>query len=364
MRPVIINGKFLSASMTGVHRVASELVCGMDRLLSAGPVDPERVPRVLGPKTARNGLDLTMIPINLEGRLTAQFWEQFELPGLARDALLVGLCNLSPLAHPRAVTMIHDAQVFLTPQSYSAPFRAWYQFALPQIGRRALRILTVSEFSKTQLVRFGVAEADRIAVIHNGADHILRTPADHSVVTRLGLARGGYAVALANTQKHKNIRILFQAARLRAMTGIPLVLIGAATADDFVAAGTPPPPDTIFAGKVSDAELRGLLESAGCLAFPSTTEGFGLPPLEAMYVGCPAVVAPAGALPEVCGDAAIYADADDAEAWADAIASVVGDPDLRRRMIALGASQAARFSWDDAAQKLLDTIDSIRLTAS
>jgi glycosyltransferase involved in cell wall biosynthesis len=364
MRSVVINGKFLTAGMTGVHRVASEMVSGLDRLLDATPPAPGQAPRILAPRTIRNPLALNRIPVTMDGRLSWQFWEQFELPGLARDAVLLGLCNLAPLSHPRAVTMIHDAQVFLTPQSYSPQFRAWYQFALPRIGRRALKILTVSEFSKTQLVHYGVAEADRIEVIHNGADHILRTPADPGVVHRLGLVPGTYVVALANTQKHKNIRILFQAARLRAMAGIRLVLIGGATAADFSEAGTPPPPDTIFAGKVSDAELRGLLESAGCLAFPSTTEGFGLPPLEAMLLGCPAVVAPAGALPEACGDAALYADAEDAEAWATAIASIVSDPDLRRRMIEAGGRQAARFSWDHAAKKLLDTLDSIRRTTS
>ena len=360
LRPVVINGKYLSSGATGVHRVASELINGLDQLLAKAPEDERRGVRMVAPKSARVRPELTSIPVTVEGQLTWQFWEQFELPLLGRDAVLVGLCNLAPIAHPRAITMIHDAQVFLSPESYSRPFRAWYKFALPQIGRRALRILTVSEFSKTQLVRFGVADAERIDVIHNGSDHILRNIADPGIVDRLGLAPGTYAVALANTQKHKNIRILFEAARRRPMSGLQLVLIGGATGEDFTAAGAPPPPNAVFAGKVSDSELRGLLEAAGCLAFPSTTEGFGLPPLEAMQLGCPVVVAPEGALPEVCADAAVYADAHDPDAWAEAIATITGDRALRRKMIDAGHRQASGFSWDLASRQLLDTINASR----
>jgi len=96
-----------------------------------------------------------------------------------------------------------------------------------------------------------------------------------------------------------------------------------------------------------------------CLAFPSTTEGFGLPPLEAMAVGCPAIVAPQGALPEVCGEAALYADADDADAWVEAIAALAENPGLRGRMRALGRVQAGRYRWAESARLLLDIIQDV-----
>jgi glycosyltransferase involved in cell wall biosynthesis len=137
------------------------------------------------------------------------------------------------------------------------------------------------------------------------------------------------------------------------------VLVGSATAADFAAAGVPTPKNVVFAGRVSDGELRALLESAACLAFPSTTEGFGLPPLEAMLLGCPAVVAPCGALPEVCGDSVVYVDPHDDAGWAEAIGAYVQDGRMRTRAAARGRHHASRYTWRRSAERLLTVIDDV-----
>ena len=98
---------------------------------------------------------LGAIETRTAGPLTWQVWEQFQLPAAARGQLLVSLANLAPIAHPRSITMVHDAQVFISPQSYSKAFAAWYQFVLPRIGAKATKILTVSEYSRAQLVKNG-----------------------------------------------------------------------------------------------------------------------------------------------------------------------------------------------------------------
>ncbi|MFD2135390.1 glycosyltransferase [Novosphingobium resinovorum] len=114
---------------------------------------------------------------------------------------------------------------------------------------------------------------------------------------------------------------------------MPLVVVGAQRGA-LVAAGLAVPDDAVFVGSCDDQALRALYAGARCLLCPSRTEGFGLPPLEAMLCGTPAVVAPAGAVPEVCRDAVLYADVDDPASWAQAIAAL--DP----------ASLRARSMWD------------------
>jgi glycosyltransferase involved in cell wall biosynthesis len=357
---VVFNGKFLTATPTGVHRVAAELIRHIDAILSREPsLREERRWEVVHPPDATRSLALRSIASAPQGQFTWLPWEQFDLPRIARGKLLVNLCNLAPIFTRGSVTMMHDAQVFISPKSYSRLFGGWYRFALPRIGARAALILTVSEFSRQRLAEYGVAPLSRIAVVHNGADHMAAVPADPAIVARHGLTPGRYAVALANTQKHKNIGLLLRAFALPRMAGLRLVLFGRETAATFAAAGMTVPPNVVFVGSITDGEVRALMEEAACFLFPSTTEGFGLPPLEAMTVGCPAVIAPCGALPETCGDAAVRAAPDDAEGWADAILRFAEDDAARQEAACRGRAHAAHFTWGRAAGQLLPILRQI-----
>jgi len=292
-------------------------------------------------------------------RLHRIAWEQCYLPLARRRDFILNLCNLGPPFHRDSATMIHDAQVYSAPESYRLPLRLWYKFLLFFIGRRHRVILTVSEFSKQELVRYGIARADKIVVVHNGCDHVLRVRPDERQLAVLGLEPRRYVLALANTQKHKNIGVLLDAFAGDALRDVELVLFGGATRADFERLGHTVPANVRFAGRIGDPELVGLMVHAGALAFPSLTEGFGLPPLEAMALGCPVVAAPSGALPEVCGDAALYADPFCADAWRRTLRSALDDAALRAALIAAGRRQAGRFTWEQAARHLFDTMKAV-----
>jgi glycosyltransferase involved in cell wall biosynthesis len=356
-RNIVFNGKFLSAWPTGVHRVAYELIKHVDVLLKAQPaVASERRWDIVKPRDARQSMALGMVRERVSGFMTWQAWEQFELPLLAGRSTLVSLCNLAPILRPGDVTMIHDAQVFISPESYGPVFREWYRVALPQIGRTSNLVLTVSEYSKRRLAEFGVAPLEKIEVVHNGADHLARIPADKLILNKLNLTPTRYVVCLANAQKHKNIRILLETFGRHALSGVQLVLMGDKGPAEIAGTGPAPTPNIVSTGKVSDSEMRALMENAGCLAFPSTTEGFGLPPLEAMSLGCPTIVAPCGALPEVCGDAALYADPNDPSAWELQILQLLESPTERANRAQSGVIQAAKFSWARSAERLLGLV--------
>lgn len=353
MSRLILNGKFLSAPPTGVHRVAEELIRALDARLAAEG-GPEAV--LLAPPNAGRALPLSAIRQRRVGLTTWQIWEQAELPLRAGPGLLVNLCNLGPVARANAVTMIHDAQVRETPESYGPAFRAFYRAAQPVIGRRHRRILTVSEHSRQALIRWRVAPEAAIRVIPNGADHVRRTPPDRDAPRALGLRPGGYVLALGSAQAHKNTALLFEAFRDPALAGVPLVLFGM---DPPAAIAADPPLNVIWAGRVTDARLFGLMAGAGAFACPSTTEGFGLPPLEAMALGAPVLAAPCGALPETLGPAALYAPPNDPAAWATAVAALLADPAARTERAAAGRARAARFSWSGAAERLLTVVEEL-----
>jgi len=356
-RKVVINGKFLSGVPTGVHRVAEELIRHARAIIDQNPEVSKKIELDLWiPHNAEANAKHLSMPYHIVGPLTGNLWEQFTLPMRARGRTILSLCNVGPMASRDAVTMFHDAQVHLAPDSYSLPFRLWYRLHQPVSGRRHRKILTVSHFSREQLQRVGVAGLDRTAVVHNGVDHVLSTAPDDGVLHRLGLDSETFVIALANTQPHKNIGLLLKTFSRPELKSAKLVLFGSARAGDFVAAGHAVPDNVVFAGRVSDPELRSLYGHALCIAFPSLTEGFGLPPLEAMTTGCPAIVAPHGALPEICGDAAIYAAADDPAAWASAIVRLKDDGDLRDDRRAAAIRQSASFTWKRAANQMIEEL--------
>jgi glycosyltransferase involved in cell wall biosynthesis len=356
-RKVIINGRFLLGGSTGVHRVAEELTVQIDALSRAHPGLATRIAFELWvPPGARAGAEKLGVPYRVVGPLEGRIWEQVTLPLMARGRMILSLCNVGVIAATNSVTMIHDAQVHITPDSYDRAFRAWYRLQQGLIGHRHQRILTVSDFSRDQLVHFGVAPRISIRVIHNGIDHIGNLAPDGSILTRLGLQPGQFVVSLANTQAHKNIPMLLRAFADPALADVTLVLFGSHGADQFRSLGHAVPANVRFAGRIDDTELAALFGAARCMAFPSCTEGFGLPPLEAMKSGCPAIVAPAGALPEVCGDAALYADPARIDHWVEAIVRLGQDDALRRRLITAGHQQAARFTWRKAAEQLIEEL--------
>lgn len=353
----IVNGKFLRAESTGVHRVATEVANAIAALITEGHPSVQGMAfDVLHTNDGAGRAETLKLPRAILGPLTGIPWEQITLPLRKGRGTLLNLCNIGPVASRDAVTMIHDAQVHLSPQSYGRGFRLWYRFVQPILGRRNRAILTVSEFSRSQIAALGICPAERIWVVHNGVDHILRVRSDPALLESLDLMIGRYVVALSTTQAHKNIAILLKAFADPALADIRLVLVGGTDADAFVASGHAIPPNVRFTGRVSDEALRGLMENALCLAFPSTTEGFGLPPLEAMTLGCPAVVAPCGALPEICGQAVLYAAPDDAQAWVSATRSLVDSPDARRALSEAGRERASQFTWRKAAISLANVL--------
>ncbi|MEM5422940.1 glycosyltransferase family 4 protein [Paraburkholderia ferrariae] len=360
-KTIAFNGKFFGAGPTGVHKVAEELIAATDALIAAQAANGMDYAVV-----ARNGVQVPAyrhISCVRESpwarRMHKIAWEQFYLPLASRKGFILNLCNLGPLLHRNSATLIHDAQVYSAPESYSLSFRLWYKFLFFFIGKRHKIIFTVSEYSKRELVHYGVAPADKIVVVHNGCDHVLQIRPDDRRIAVLGLDPKRYVVALANTQKHKNIGVLLKAFAGEQLRHVPLVLFGGATRADFESLGHDVPPNVRFTGRITDAELVGLLTNAGALAFPSLTEGFGLPPLEAMALGCPVVAAPFGALPEVCGNAALYADPHSPDAWRMNILSVLDDEAVRQSVISAGRRQAGGFTWKRAARDLFETVKAV-----
>jgi glycosyltransferase involved in cell wall biosynthesis len=278
-------------------------------------------------------------------------WEQAVLPLQAgRAAALYSPANLAPVRYRRNILVIHDVAALRHPEAYSKPYVAYQRRLLPALAREASALITVSEFSRAELIEVLGAPAARVTVIPGGVDERFFAQADPGPASaRYGLS-GPYALAVGTTSARKNLQALDQAARSLGDRGIELLLAGS---DRGYLRGSHAGLRRL--GYIEEEHLPGLYAGAVALAMPSGYEGFGLPCLEAMAAGTPVVAAAAGALPETCGDAALLVEPHDAAGFADALMAAACDEQIRARLIGAGRRRAAEFSWTRTA-KLTDAL--------
>jgi glycosyltransferase involved in cell wall biosynthesis len=339
-----INGRFLTQNVTGVQRYAREITSILTRT-KGNELFSVVTPRLV------SGVPFNQFGATPVGRLSGHLWEQAELPYFTRDQLLLNLCNTGPLCHRNQVTVIHDAAVFAAPSGFSKNFLAWYRYLLPRICRRSRLVVTVSEFSKTQLVKYCGADSRCIAVVPNGVDHIDRIDIDPDTLQKFHLEDHPFVLGVGSLHPNKNFGLFIKVAEALAEMGVEFVVAGGGDSQVFADAGLAS--DQVrFLGYVTDGELKALYTHAACLVFPSFYEGFGIPPLEAMRCGCPVIASDAASLPEVCGDAALYASPDSAEEFSQQVTRILTSESLRDELAVKGRLRANDFRWEVSAQLL------------
>jgi glycosyltransferase involved in cell wall biosynthesis len=341
-RRIVVNCRVAARpTITGVERWTLEVA----RRLHAS--DPARYLVVTPPRRAR-----------LHSGPVAHAWEQLALPAIAarnRAATIFSPANLAPLAWPRNVIVVHDAAVLRTPAAYSRAYRTWHRWLGIEAARRASAVVTVSEFSRRELVALAGLDPERLTVIGGGVDDRF-SPGKHAdggagdpqarrAAAHLRL-RAPYVLTIATDDRRKNLDALVPCAAALARRGIELVWAGDSR-PQF--ARTRPLTGLRALGYVPDELLPGLYRGARAFVLPSRYEGFGLTCLEAMASGTPVVAGDRAALPEVCADAALLVDPDDPAAITQAVLSICDDRTLAGRLTAAGERRARSFSWERAA---------------
>ncbi len=345
---VFINGRFLGQRLTGVQRYALETLLALDHLIGESRLEAPSF-RVLAPRGV-TAPKLANIEFEQVGRLSGHAWEQLELPIAARSGWLLSFCATGPLVKRRQTVTIHDAAVYAMPHAFSREFKAWYKLLLPALAKRSPLVMTVSEFSRAELCRYLRLDAARVRVSGEGWQHVQKLEPDPGILERHGLTPGRYVLAVSSLTPQKNFQLLADALPLLRGSGFQVAVAGRLEARVFGKYDASSLNELKLLGYVSDAELRSLYEHAGVFVYPSRYEGFGIPPLEAMALGCPVVASNAASLPEVCGDAALYFGPDDASALANAIRRVMTEPETRRSLVELGRKRLEHHDWENAAR--------------
>jgi glycosyltransferase involved in cell wall biosynthesis len=331
--------------LDGISRYALEIAGGLpaafpscERVLVG---HPERLRRLL-PGTGRIARARTT---------SISLGEQLELPALLyrhRVDLFHATLFVAPLAfHRPHVLTLHDVNYMALPELYGRHRQLYFEGPVRLFARRAAAVVTVSEFSRIEIERRLGIPAERVEVIPNGVDPRFSPVPEQalaSTLASLGLAPG-YVLYVGSYAPHKNVPALIRA---YASLGEAPPLVLCSRCPERI---EPLVQEHGLADRVrllsgcGDDVLPALYSGASVFVFPSRYEGFGLPPLEAMACGTPAIVADAGSLPEVTGGAALTFPPDDASALARQIDKVIGSPSLRASLSLAGRLRATQFTW-------------------
>jgi alpha-1,3-rhamnosyl/mannosyltransferase len=256
------------------------------------------------------------------------------------------------------VLSMHDIQYVAYPEYFGKAKLAWLRHELPASLARARVITTPSEFVATSLVGAHGVDPGRLTVVPHGLPADFATaPFDERSLRARYRIPGPFLLYPAATYPHKNHLLLLDALmRLGDRPELRLVLTGAPASGEELLRDAIEHRGlhdrVVRTGRVSDADRDALLRSADALVFPSRSEGFGAPVIEAMAVGTPVLASAETALPEVVGPAGLLLDPDDASAWADAIEQVLDDAPLRTRLVEAGHERAGAFTAEHSAQAL------------
>lgn len=281
----------------------------------------------------RPGIELELLSFGGPGRAASVVRDALWYPvALARRSRRLDLLHCTTFRGPArasapVVLTVHDLAILRHPETFPRWHRLYGRTGLRSVLRSADAVVSVSAFTRDELVELAGVPSERIRVVPNGVDPVFTADGPR--------AAGEYVLAVATLEPRKNLGRAVEAARL---AGVELRVAGARGWGGVEVPG--------WVGEVPDAELAALYRGARCVVYPSLYEGFGLPVLEAMACGAPVVTSRGTAMEEVAGGAAVLVDPLDVESIASGLLEA---SERRDELVPLGLARASDFTWQRSA---------------
>jgi len=353
---IIIDGRCITENMHGIGRVAINLTGNLFK------IDRENNYTLL---LQTHGLRwFKEVPQNVKIKLINippySIKEQLLLPRILKnldfDLYYTPNYTAPVLLDKPIIFTIHDLIHLIYPRDYTFLHRIYYNVIIRKLCEKSLKIITVSDSSKKDIMKFFNVVPEKIIVNYNGVDEKF-SPGDKNLAIRFIEEHFGinppFLLWVGNPKPHKNLKNTLRAFEIlgKKFPDLKLVLVGAEHIE-IESRGK------IYPINVNaDDQIINLYRSAEVLVAPSYYEGFCLPVLEAFACGCPVVTSARGSIPEIAGDAAFYADPNNPEDIAEGIHKIMTDSEYRRQLIVRGNERAKVFSWQEGARRILDVFN-------
>lgn len=349
-----INGRSFEYNFTGVTRYTYTVLSHLDNLLSKGEYPDLQVVLLLSNLNQYSSLlKFKNIESCQIGTHHGCIWEQSDLLSYTKKHFLLSLHSLGPCLKKEQILVMHDAKTSRKGSFDQGELRRYFHLVLNLIlAKRVPKIIAISDFARKDIETGYYVSPDKIEVIHSGIEQVDSLSKEQIDVTeRFHLLPKKYVFSVGGGRTKNNV-LTAKAVESLQDDGLDFILAGdvAPDAKDELKQYK----HTHLVGRVSNEELAALYKSAFCYAFPSLSEGWGMPPLEAMEYGCPVIASQCDSIPEVCGDGAIYLhNPHDSNEMANKINCLLHDARMYDEMINRGYQNIRRFDWDTTTRKIM-----------
>ncbi len=304
----VIDGIYLTKRITGIQRYAIEITKELDKIVEKDSI------QLLVPEYYEGDFSLENIRIIKYGNKTGRLWEQVDLVKYLKnnDAQGIFFENTIPVTYRKGIVVVHDISLKVNPNLFNKNLNdicsiLWRRYLYKLIFRSSMKIVTVSEFSKSEIMKYYHVDDDRITVINNAWQHMLCVDYDETILERADLAEGQYYFSLATMAPNKNFKWIVNAAKNNPEECF--VVAGGGKLKQVVDEEYTSLSNLKCLGYVTDEEAKSLMKNCKAFIFPTLYEGFGIPPLEALASGARNIVlSDIPCMHEIYGEHATYID--------------------------------------------------------
>lgn len=349
---IVVASRFLTQKITGVQRYGIELSYALKK------INKDLNIKFVAPKNIIHNKVAEELKVETFGINKNNLWDQLDLLFYlqkAKKPLLINFANTLPILYNNKISIIHDITHLKYPNSRSLIYRKYYELIFPLMIKTSKHIITVSEFSKKEIMSFFDLKEENVSVVYDSVrDNFRYIKAEYP---------DQYILAVSSMAYHKNFIGLIKAFKLIKNKRIKLYVVGGINKKIFgeksldILKYLENNPNIKYLGRVSDEKLVELYSNAQCFVYPSFYEGFGLPPLEAQACGCPIIISDIPVFKEIYGKSAVYFNPYSPEDIANKIETVLENKSLRENLSELGIINSQKYRSEKSASTLVSVIE-------